>query len=187
MTSHPDFQRFSLGTGPSGLMHHNEFFGPGDNLDRFRFCGHKCIIIVNHVPCPTTSVEVIAVHVCGFANREVNDIERDLVVPSAHNAVASTCNRHFCRLQGGVVRGCKTSVCGHSSQRCIGQVANDDSTQLLQFLFRRFVSLNFVICQQLRPGHAVHLSRTANCHPTLLSKSDRLRRLSVGIHRRSSL
>jgi hypothetical protein len=49
------------------------------------------------------------------------------------------------------------------------------------------VSLNFVICQQLHPAHAVHLSRTANCPPTLLSKSDRLRRLSVGIHRRSSL
>src|SRR5580704_14112294 len=46
--------------------------------------------------------------------------------------------RNVCRSQGGVVRGCKTSGCGYSSQRCLGQVANDDSAQLLEFLFRRF-------------------------------------------------
>jgi len=79
-----------------------------------------------------------------------------------HSPVGGLVFRNFCRSQGGVVRGCKTSVCGYSSQRCIGQVANDDSVQLLEFLFRRFVSLNFVICQQLHPAHAVHLSRTAN-------------------------
>jgi len=45
----------------------------------------------------------------------------------------------------------------------------------------------FTICQQLRPGHAVHLSRTAKFHPALLSKRNRLRRYSCGIHARNSL
>src|SRR5258708_25840274 len=50
--------------------------------------------------------------------------------------------------------------------------------QLVQFFFRRLVSLNFITCQQLRPGHAVHLSRTEDCPSARLSKSDHLRPLS---------
>jgi hypothetical protein len=44
-----------------------------------------------------------------------------------------------------------------------GEVASNNGPQLAQFFFRRFVSLHFIACEQLRPGHAVHLSPTEDC------------------------
>lgn len=53
------------------------------------------VLLINYVSLTTASVEVIAVRVCGFTNRECNDIKRNPVVPSAYDEVASTRNRHF--------------------------------------------------------------------------------------------
>ena len=90
------------------LDHIHELFGFCHNLYRFGLGGDKGVIVINHVPLAPASIEVVAVGVRCFANRELNDFKRDPVVPSSYDAVASTCNRHFCGLQGRIVCGCKT-------------------------------------------------------------------------------
>src|SRR5260370_10474824 len=89
----------------------NEFLGLGHNLLRLSLGGDKGVIVVNHVPLPPASIEVITVRVSSFPNRELNHVERNPVVSGAYNAVTSTSNRHFCGLQGGIVGGCETPVC----------------------------------------------------------------------------
>src|SRR5271165_2721446 len=169
------------------LDHFHELFRVHHDLCCFSLGSNETLVIVNYVPLPPTSIEVIAVRFRSFANRELNDFKRNPVVPCAHDAVAGTRNRHFCRLQRSVICSCKTPVRRYSIQGCVSQVAGNDGPKLVQFLFRRFVSLNFVICQQLSPGHAVHLSRTADCPSARLSKSAPLPPLSCGIHPLSSL
>src|SRR6516225_10416095 len=104
-------------------------------------------IVINHVPFPPASVEIITVRVCRFSNRELNHIKRNPVVSSADDPIASTCNRHFCGLECSIVGSRETPVCRRSVQRRISQIATDDGPQPVQFLFRCRMSLNFVICE----------------------------------------
>ena len=93
------------------LNHVNEFFGLQYNLFSLGFGSDKGVVVVNHIALAPTSVEVITVWVRSFAHRELNNIKRNPVVPSAYDAVASTSNRHFCGLQGGIVGSSETPVC----------------------------------------------------------------------------
>src|SRR5262249_60371877 len=93
-----------------------KFLGLRHNLLRLSLGGDKGVIVINHVALSPTSVEVITVRVRGLPNRELNHVEGNPVVSSADDALASTCNRHFCSLERSVVGGRKTSVCRRSVQ-----------------------------------------------------------------------
>jgi hypothetical protein len=73
-----------------------EFFDFRQNFRGLRFGSNKSIAIVDDIPLPPASVEVVTEWIRSFANRELNHVERNPVVPSGSHAIASTCNRHFC-------------------------------------------------------------------------------------------
>src|SRR6516225_10910014 len=125
----------------------NELLGLRHNLLRLSLSRDKGLIVINPVRFPPASVEIITVRVCRFSNPELNHIERNPVVSSADDPIASTCNRHFCGLECSIVGSRETPVCRRSVQRRISQIATDDGPQPVQFLFRCRMSLNFVICE----------------------------------------
>src|SRR6476469_5810983 len=78
------------------LLHDlNEFFRLRHNLLCFRFRRNENIVVVNHVPLPPASVEIITIRVRSFPNCQLNHVEGNPVVSSAGDAVAGTHNRHF--------------------------------------------------------------------------------------------
>lgn len=88
-----------------------EFFGFRQNFRSLRFGSNKSIVIVDDIPLPPASVEVVTERIRSFANRDLNHVERNPVVPSAGHSIASTCDRHFCSLERRTVGSGETSVC----------------------------------------------------------------------------
>lgn len=117
-----------------------EFFGLRHNLLRLSLGGDKCIIVVDDVPFPPSYVEIIAVWVCGFTNREFYRFKRNPIVSSADDAIARTGNRHFGSLECGIVGSGETLSAdappSDASARSRRMTARSVSSSLLDVLCR---------------------------------------------------
>lgn len=120
-------------SGDPLLYHIRESFGFSGQSVVLRIASNKSVVIVNHVPLPLASVEIVAIRVSSLANREFKDFNANPVVPRHGHTVTGACDRHFCSLQGGIVCSRKTPVCRYPIQRCIGEVASNDGSELVQF------------------------------------------------------
>lgn len=67
-----------------------ELFRFHQNLRKFRLGSNRSIVIADNLPLPSASVGVVTERIRGFGNREFSHVERNPVVTSADQAIAST-------------------------------------------------------------------------------------------------
>jgi hypothetical protein len=93
------------------LDHIREFFRLRQNLLCLCFGRNKGFVVVDNVPFSPTSVKVIAIGICTFANRELHGFKGDPMVSSSGDAItarklSSSFLDVLCRLTSLLVSNC---------------------------------------------------------------------------------
>lgn len=119
----------------------------GDYLLSLGMGRDRSMVVVDHVALAPAGFEKIKRTVGGGSQRQPGGFERQPVMSGcAGKPVAGAGDRHFRRLQGGVVSGSEPAVVGQLLDGCILKVANDERSQIVQFFLACPVRVDFAFC-----------------------------------------
>ena len=125
-----------------------EFARCRKNLSRFSVGRDVRTRVVNDIALAAAGLKIVGVLLRLRTKREHEGVESDLVVArlSGH-AVTRGGDRHVRRQEGGVVRRREPSIRGDARDRRVGQVASNESAEVIELVFGGSVGLDVAACQ----------------------------------------
>jgi len=91
------------------------------------------------------------------SERDLGRLKMQPMTRRACYAVTSTRDDHFGGLKCSIVRRGEPAICRQALERGVGEVALNESSQVIQLLFAGGVPLYLALREQLLPTHPVFL------------------------------
>lgn len=104
--------------------------------------------VLNDIALAAAGLEIVGILLRRRTKREHDGVESDLVVARlCGHAVTRGSDRHVRRQEGGVVRRREPPIRGDARDRRVGQVASNESAEVIELAFGGSVGLDVAVCQ----------------------------------------